>query len=61
MKEFLVTRVNTWFCKFSRIDTFLLYKGVAHKGVDSEQFYKAMEDAWHYKRLLRCATVKESC
>ena len=28
MKEFLVTRVNTWFCKFSRIDTFLLYKGV---------------------------------
>nr|QXL43075.1 126 kDa protein [Tomato mottle mosaic virus] len=52
MKEFLVTRVNTWFCKFSRIDTFLLYKGVAHKGVDSEQFYKAMEDAWHYKKTL---------
>lgn len=52
MKEFLVTRVNTWFCKFSRIDTFLLYKGVAHKSVDSEQFYTAMEDAWHYKKTL---------
>nr|WRQ66076.1 nonstructural polyprotein p126 [Tobamovirus sp.] len=52
MKEFLVTRVNTWFCKFSRIDTFLLYKGVAHRSTDSEQFYAAMEDAWHYKKTL---------
>ena len=32
MKEFLVTRVNTWFCKFSRLDTFVLYRGVYHKG-----------------------------
>nr|WNS52796.1 126 kDa replicase [Tomato brown rugose fruit virus] len=51
-KEFLVTRVNTGFCKFSRINTFFLYKGVAHKGVKREQFYSAMEDAWHYKKTL---------
>jgi len=52
MKEFLVTRVNTWFCKFSRLDTFVLYRGVYHRGVDKEQFYSAMEDAWHYKKTL---------
>lgn len=52
MKEFLVTRVNTMFCKFVKVDTFLLYKGVAGTAVDTEQFYKAMEDSWHYKKTL---------
>nr|WOL52754.1 replication-associated protein [Capsicum mild mottle virus] len=52
MKEFLVTRVNTWFCKFVKLDTYTLYRGVYHKGCDQEQFYLAMEDAWHYKKTL---------
>ena len=30
----------------------MLYRGVYHRGVDKEQFYTAMEDAWHYKKTL---------
>ncbi|BDB16631.1 126K replicase protein [Scopolia mild mottle virus] len=52
MKEFLVSRVNTFFCKFVKVDTFFLYKSVKGVSCDNEQFYKAMEDAWHYKKTL---------
>ncbi|AGZ63346.1 129k replicase protein [Yellow tailflower mild mottle virus] len=52
MKEFLVTRVNTMFCKFVKVDTYMLYKSVYKNSVDSEQFYASMEDAWHYKKTL---------
>nr|WIW80096.1 replication-associated protein [Paprika mild mottle virus] len=52
MKEFLVTRVNTWFCKFTKLDTYTLYRGVYHRGCDQNEFYAAMEDAWHYKKTL---------
>nr|UOS85827.1 replicase [Youcai mosaic virus] len=51
-KEFLVTRVNTWYCKFTRVDTFTLFRGVYKTSVDSEEFYKAMDDAWEYKKTL---------
>jgi hypothetical protein len=51
-KEFLVTRVNTWYCKFTRVDTFTLFRGVYHNNVDCEEFYKAMDDAWEYKKTL---------
>ncbi|QOC69615.1 RNA replicase component [Hoya necrotic spot virus] len=51
-KEFLVTRVNTWFCKFTKVDTYVLFRGVFHKGTDCEQFYEAMEDAWENKKTL---------
>nr|QWT83772.1 replication-associated protein [Youcai mosaic virus] len=51
-KEFLVTRVNTWYCKFTRVDTFTLFRGVYRTSVDSEEFYKAMDDAWEYKKTL---------
>nr|UOS85831.1 replicase [Youcai mosaic virus] len=51
-KEFLVTRVNTWYCKFTRVDTFTLFRGVYMTSVDSEEFYKAMDDAWEYKKTL---------
>nr|WMX25355.1 replication-associated protein [Obuda pepper virus] len=52
MKEFLITRVNTWFCKFTKLDTYTLYRGVYHRGCDQQEFYSAMEDAWHYKKTL---------
>nr|QOW17529.1 p126 KDa protein [Tobacco mild green mosaic virus] len=51
-KEFLVTRVNTWFCKFTKVDTYILYKSVRQVGCDSDQFYEAMEDAFAYKKTL---------
>ncbi|BAB82441.1 RNA replicase protein [Wasabi mottle virus] len=51
-KEFLVTRVNTWYCKFTRVDTFTLFRGVYKNSVDSDEFYKAMDDAWEYKKTL---------
>nr|WBW48263.1 replicase [Youcai mosaic virus] len=51
-KEFLVTRINTWYCKFTRVDTFTLFRGVYKTSVDSEDFYKAMDDAWEYKKTL---------
>ncbi|CAL39164.1 replicase [Brugmansia mild mottle virus] len=52
MKEFLVTRVNTWFCKFTQVDTCFLHRGVHLRGADREAFYAGMEDAWHYKKTL---------
>ncbi|AYQ58958.1 126 kDa replicase [Brugmansia latent virus] len=52
MKEFLVTRVNTWFCKFSKVDTLYLHKSIKSVGCDSDQFASAMEDAWQYKKTL---------
>ncbi|WBG54321.1 replication-associated protein [Piper chlorosis virus] len=51
-KEFMCTRVNTWFCKFTKIDTFFLFRGVYSRGADAEQFYTAMDEAWEYKKSL---------
>nr|AAS87223.1 RNA-dependent RNA polymerase/replicase [Odontoglossum ringspot virus] len=51
-KEFMCTRVNTWFCKFTKVDTYFLFRGVYTRGEDSEQFYTAMDEAWEYKKTL---------
>nr|UOF93192.1 replication-associated protein [Streptocarpus flower break virus]WJP00476.1 replication-associated protein [Streptocarpus flower break virus] len=51
-KEFMVTRVNTWFCSFTKVDTYVLFRGVYRTDVDSEQFYQSMDEAWEYKKSL---------
>nr|WCD42513.1 replication protein contains methyltransferase and helicase1 domains [Hibiscus latent Hawaii virus] len=46
MKEFMVKRIDTVFCKFVRIDTQCLYKSVYHCTNDAENFIKGMDDAF---------------
>ncbi|QYW08487.1 MAG: putative 126 kDa protein [Yunnan virgavirus 3] len=53
MKEHLVTRANTWFVKFVKLDTYTLYHTAKiFKSCDHEEFYTAMEDAFLYKKNL---------
>nr|AZF99046.1 orf1 [Ullucus tobamovirus 1] len=51
-KEYMVSRINTWFCKYTKVDTFVLFRGVYSKGADSEQFTEAIDDAWQCKKTL---------
>ena len=50
MKEFLVRRVDTVYCKFIKIDTQCLYKSVFHTDIDNENMIKGMDEAFMYKR-----------
>nr|WLJ60131.1 MAG: replication-associated protein [Piper chlorosis virus] len=52
IKEFMVTRVNTWFCKFTRVNTLFLHKSVHSTSIDHDQLAEAIEDAWMKKKSL---------
>ncbi|ARI47179.1 protein 126 [Hoya chlorotic spot virus] len=59
-KEFLCTRVNTWFCKFTRVDTYSLFRSMYSKQPNTDAFYEAMEDSWHYKKTLAMLNVERT-
>nr|QRV07327.1 replicase [Hibiscus latent Fort Pierce virus] len=50
MKEFMVKRVDTVFCKFVRIDTQCLYKSVFHTQIDSDAVLEGMDSAFTARR-----------